>query len=154
ADMVTEARRIRDRDFKVLTDSHGNLRNWYSTKDVVKRWDDKEVDAKMADVEKQIRTQVAQQKAIEQQKQAEIDRQKQQEQANTDLTKKIDQSVPSKDQIAKAQAAAHQDGDPDQIRSAMKDQITAEIKAGTLKPEDLGKLPRVGAAFVATGALT
>ncbi len=161
-DVLTEGRRIRDRDFNDpdFVEKHkkyGGDGHIYAVKDdnAVKRWSDAEV-KKMMDAKEQQLRQDAAQKEIERQKQAEIERQKQEKSKGTEqqTAAAIDKSVPSEEIIKKAQTASGIEGDPKDIREKMKAQIATEVQAGTLDPTNLPNPPRVGTVFVATGAVT
>ncbi len=118
--------------------------------------------ARQAELEKQ-----RQAAELETQRQAELEKQRQaaeletQRQAELErqraLAAAIERNVPSDAIVGKAlvQSELGKDTDAPAVRNAMKAFVTQEIAAGTLKPENLNApYPRVGAAFVGTGAVT
>jgi hypothetical protein len=66
----------------------------------------------------------------------------------------IDKNLPSVDNFAIAEKAAGLTGDPAALREALAKHVQHDLDNGSLKPDDLTKFPRVGGAFVATGAVT
>lgn len=67
----------------------------------------------------------------------------------------LDKNLPSEasfDRAAKAAGIDDQDGA--KLRKALIDHMAREYREGSLTDKDLEKAPRVGAAYVATGALT
>jgi len=149
-DVLTEARRIRDRDFKVLTTEDGKPRNWYKLNESTGRWSEQEVKDMMVAQEKTLRE--AAEKEVKAAKEAEEAAEAARQQA---LAEAIDKNVPSEGIVKDAATSAGVEGEPAQIREAMKAHVAQEIANGSLKPEDLERpYPRVGAALVGTGALT
>lgn len=183
-DLVAESRRIRDRDFKKFaeTENRNPPRDWYTTKDKTSRYTDQEmqqmVEAKekelRAAAEKSARDEIARQqeearKEAERIKQEELARQqealrKEQErlaqeeaarQAAAAQTAAIEKQVPNEQIVRDALTQSEVGGDAATVRNGMKTWIAQEIKDGFLKPDSLQRpLPPVGAAYIATGALT
>ena len=135
SEMIEEARRVRDRDFK-----EGN-RDFYKVGEAPQRWSDKEVSNMMLDAQKKFRD--AQ----------DADAAKAKAEAEAAAMEK---HVPSVDTITAAKTASGVDvGDPQQFRDKLKAHEQAERQAGTLSDADMAKpLPRVGGVFVASGAVT
>lgn len=147
----TEAIRMRDRDFKVLTTKEGKPRNWYIKDEPSTRWSPQELKEKMAGQEKALRENAVKEikEAEAKAREAEAEKQRQQ------LAQAIEKNVPSETMVKDAATKAGVEGDPKVIRDAMKAHVAKEVADGSLKPEDLSKpYPRVGAALVGTGALT
>jgi hypothetical protein len=158
-DITTEARRVRDRDFKVFTDDKGKPRNWYITGESTNRWSEAEIKTKMAAQEQTLRqnAEKAIKEAAEKAKEAEAEKTRQA------LISAIEKNVPAEAQVKDAATAAGIQGlEPKQIRDGMMgrvaEDVSKELKAGKSVEDALKDLdkpyPRVGAALVGTGALT
>lgn len=146
-DILSEARRIRDRDFKELG------RNYYKVGEAPVRWNEAEVKAKV-DAERQgFRDQMlkeeAEKKAREAAAAAEAQRQAQ------ELAQNVDKNVPKVESIAAAQSAAGLTGDANELREKIKANVASEVASGALKPEDLAtKSPSQEAVYLASGKVS
>ncbi|MDZ4834945.1 MAG: hypothetical protein SGJ27_14300 [Candidatus Melainabacteria bacterium] len=149
-DIMKDAVRMRDRDFKVLKTEDGKPRNWYKLHEPSTRWSEQEVKDKMATQEKTLRE--GAEKAM---KEAEAKAREAEAEKARLVAEAVDKNVPAESMIKDAATTTGVEGDPKEIREAIKAQVTKEVSDGTLTPEDIAKpLPRVGAALVGTGALT
>lgn len=156
-----EARRMRDRDFETMKTEDGKPRHFYTTKDHPARWTEADMNKMMAEQEKKLvgEAQEAQKKAEEAkaleaqeaQRKADEARALEQQQA---ADKALDAKIPPLDLLEKAKASSGLDVDMAAFRENLKSAISKELKAGSLKAEDLDKPPRVGSVLVASGAVT
>ncbi|MBX9690190.1 MAG: hypothetical protein K2X27_25990 [Candidatus Obscuribacterales bacterium] len=151
-EMLKESRRMRDRDFQTMKTEDGKARHFYSKNDHPSRYSGEEIDKMMQAKEQTLLQEavVAQQK-LEQTREAE----KHKEAMGKLLDEAVEKHVPSMDQMSKAQAASgFKSDDLAQMRDRLKAVVKSEVEQGSLKPEDLQKIPRVGAVFVASGAVS
>lgn len=170
ADLVKEARRIRDRDFATFKEN-GDPRTWYKTSDKPEMYTAAEMAKMMKEKEAALRTAAEKAQKEQQEKEAaealarkqEEEKQRlaleqqrlQEEERQKQLAAAIEKNVPAQPIVQAALTEAGLEGDPAAIRTNMKAFVAQEVQAGTLKPEDLSRpVPRVGAAYIATGALT
>lgn len=177
SEMVSESRRIRDRDFKTFAEN-GDPRNWYTTKDKTQRYTEKDMAEMAVAKEKQLRDAAvkaeterlaAAEKAEKDRlaaEQAEKDRLAAEqaekdrlaaEQAEKDrvaLQAAVEAHVPPEAIVKQALTQSEIGGDAAAVRTNMKGFVAAEVQAGTLKRENLAQFPSRESAYIATGAVT
>lgn len=146
-DILSEARRIRDRDFKDLG------RNYYKVGEAPVRWNEAEVKAKV-DAERQaFRDQILKEEAEKKAKEAAAAAEAQRK--ADELAQNVDKNVPKVEAIAAAQSAAGLTGDAGELREKIKANVASEVAAGTLKPEDLAtNSPSQEAVYLASGKVS
>lgn len=174
-EMASEAKRIRDRDFKALN------RDYYKVGEAPVRYTKEEIEQKV-EVERQAYQKAEAKKAEEAARQAEAAKQQAEREAAArakaereaaerakaptdapaDATRNLDAlikgQIPPAEKIIAAAKASGIDFNSDKA-GKLSERIEAhtrrEIAAGTLKPEDLNRpIPRVGTVYVAMGAIT
>lgn len=154
-DILKESRRMRDRDFKELKDDKGKPRNWYKVGEKSTRYTASDMEQMMKEAEGKFRKEAEQaQKKLEAEEQAR--KQKELEEAQKQaLAQAVEKSVPPLETFNKAkEASGLQFQDMNVMRERVKAVVFAELVNGSLKPEDLGKPPRVGAIYMASEAVT
>ncbi|MBP6350418.1 MAG: hypothetical protein KA392_12820 [Candidatus Obscuribacter sp.] len=146
-DVLSEARRIRDRDFKELG------RNYYKVGEAPVRWNEAEVKAKV-DAERQgFRDQMLKEEAEKKAKEAAAAAEAQRK--ADELAQNVDKNVPKVEAVAAAQSAAGLTGDANELREKIKANVASEVASGALKPEDLAtNSPSQDAVYLASGKVS
>lgn len=146
-DILSEARRIRDRDFKELG------RNFYKVGEAPVRWNETEVKAKV-DAERQgFRDQILKEEAEKKAKEAAAAAEAQRK--ADELAQNVDKNVPKVEAVAAAQSAAGLTGDANELREKIKTNVAGEVASGALKPEDLAtNSPSQDAVYLASGKVS
>lgn len=146
-DVLSEARRIRDRDFQELG------RNFYKVGEAPVRWNETEVKAKV-DAERQgFRDQILKEEAEKKAKEAAAAAEAQRK--ADELAQNVDKNVPKVEAVAAAQSAAGLTGDANELREKIKANVASELASGALKPEDLAtNSPSQDAVYLASGKVS